>query len=307
MERNPRAWVDTYLRHLEIERRFSIHTVRAYAGDLARFVEWTEREGIDVASLTHRELRAYLAELDRARYSRRTIARRLSAIRGLFAFLTDRGLLALDPATVASSPKAPRKLPRALPRGVIETLLDAPEADTPLGMRDRAILELLYASGIRVGELVGLDLQSLDLAGGQIRVTGKGSRQRVVPIHAEAIRRLSEYLEKARPALKRGSATEEALFLGRGGGRLTADSVRRRLKRHASAAGAGLGISPHSVRHTFATHLLEAGVDLRTVQELLGHVALSTTQIYTHVSVRRLQDVHRCAHPRAAAPEGPTG
>ncbi|MFA5843603.1 MAG: site-specific tyrosine recombinase XerD [Coriobacteriia bacterium] len=290
--------VAAYMRHLEVERGLSPHTLRAYSCDLATYLAWAQRAGVDPIALDHRDLRRYLGQLDRSGYARRTIARRLAAVRSFFGHLMREGIIATDPAAVLSSPKLPARLPRTVAIDLLESLLDAPSPDTPFGLRDRAILELLYATGVRVSELTGLDLGSVDLARGQAVVMGKGSRERLVPMHARAVARIREYLLRARSHLSHGRTTE-ALFLNRYGGRLTSGSVRRLLKRHMLTIGAAASLSPHSLRHTFATHLVDAGADLRTVQELLGHVALSTTQIYTHVSPKRLRDVHRNAHPRA--------
>lgn len=296
--RDPQALVDAFLGHLRLERGVSPHTVRAYAADLARYVEWAERAGVDPVRVDHRRLRRYLAELDRAAYARTTIARRLSAVRAFFAYLLAEGVVESDPSTVLSTPKSTRRLPRLIPGEELAALLEAPSADTPSGVRDRAILELLYASGIRVSELSTLTLGRLDLAQGQITVMGKGSKERVVPIHRFSAQLTREYLERARPRLAR-EHSGDWLFLSTRGNRLSEDAVRRLFKQYLAVVGSARSLSPHALRHTFATHLLDSGADLRTVQELLGHVALSTTQIYTHVSMKRLQDVHRDSHPRA--------
>ena len=290
--------VDRFITHLAVERNASPSTVRAYSSDLGAYLAWSERLGLDPVRLTHRDLRRYLAELDAARYSRRTVARRLASLRSFFAFLLENGLAESDPAAVLATPKLPARLPKVVPADALRLLLDAPSADTPLGVRDRAVLELLYAAGIRVGELEGLDIADIDLAQGLIRVMGKGAKERIVPIHRAAVERLRVYLRDARPRLHPALA-EESLFVNRLGTRLSAGAVRRLMKRYLAETGASLSLTPHAMRHTFASHLLEAGADLRTVQELLGHVALSTTQLYTHLSMKRLKDVHRQAHPRA--------
>jgi integrase/recombinase XerD len=290
--------VDRFLTHMRVERALSFNTVRAYSGDLARFLEWAERSGEDPLRLPPTSMRRYLAEMDRARYSRRTIARRLSAVRSFYAYLRLTGVASVDPAAIVATPKLPSRLPKTVPVALLEALLDAPDPETPSGARDRAVLELLYATGARVGEVAGLSLGDVDLASGQVRVTGKGDKQRVLPIHQEAVRRMRVYIEVARPALK-PRAGESAVFLNRSGTRLTDGGIRRLMKRHMDAIGGAAGLTPHALRHTFATHLLEAGADLRSVQELLGHIALSTTQIYTHLGMRRLRAVHRDSHPRA--------
>jgi integrase/recombinase XerD len=290
--------VAQYLRYLTVERGLSPHTVRAYASDLARYLEWCERTSIDPIALDHRALRRYLAEMDRARYSRTTIKRRLSAVRSFFNYLVTEDIVSSDPASVLLAPKAPSRLPRLVPNDVLQALFDAPDPATPTGLRDRAVLELLYASGARVSELSSLDLKGLDLAQGQITVMGKGSKERVIPIHRFAADRIRDYLAQGRPRLAKPQSPE-AVFLSARGNRFSEDAIRRMFKRYLSEAGAQGSLSPHAMRHTFATHLLDQGADLRTVQELLGHVALSTTQIYTHVSMKRLKDVHGSTHPRA--------
>jgi len=294
----PDELVDRYLTHLRVERRASPNTLRAYATDLARYLEWAQRTGMDPITLTHRQMRLYLAELDRAGYARRTVARRLSAVRSLFAYLVAEDITPSDPSSVLATPKVPSRLPRIVPTSELPALLDAPDPATASGLRDRAILEILYATGARVSEVSGLRLRDLDLAQGQVTVMGKGSKERLVPLHRVAVSRLADYLTTGRPLLSRGDTTD-TVFLSTRGRPLSADALRRIFKRWLSVAGIASSLSPHSMRHTFATHMVENGADLRTIQELLGHVALSTTQIYTHMSMKRLQDVHRNAHPRA--------
>ncbi len=295
---DPHQAVDRFIVHLRDERGLSPHTIRAYTSDLARYLEWTERQQIDPFRLGHKQLRRYLGEMDQARYSRRTIARRLSSIRALFRYLLDENMISSDPSSVLATPKMPSRLPKIAPTDVVTALLDAPDESTAKGLRDRALLEILYATGVRVSELSGLDIGDLDLTSGQVRVLGKGSKERIVPLHQVAIRRTKRYLSDARPAL-RGSKSDSALFLSTRGNRMSADAIRRMLHGHLESTGTHIGLTPHTFRHTFATAMLERGADLRTVQELLGHVALSTTQIYTHVSKKRLREIHRDAHPRA--------
>lgn len=290
--------VDRYLGYLAVERGASPNTVRAYSADLARYLEWAQRSGIDPITLTHRQMRRYLAELDGAGYARRTIARRLSAVRSLFAYLVAEGLAPSDPSSVLAAPKIQSRLPTLIPADALSALLEAPDAETPVGMRDRAVLELLYATGARVSEIAGLRLSGLDLAQGQVTLMGKGSKERIVPVHRKAAGTVKTYLTQGRPRLAK-PASGDHVFLSVRGAPLSADAIRRMFKHTLARVGAPHSLSPHAMRHTFATHLIEAGADLRTVQELLGHVALSTTQIYTHLSVKRLQDVHRTAHPRA--------
>jgi integrase/recombinase XerD len=291
--------VDRFLTHLSAERGVSPATVRAYASDLAGYGAWAARAGVDPLHLTHRELRLYVAELTRARYAPRTVARRLSALRSFFDLLVEQGLAPGNPAATLGTPKRPSHLPKTMPTELLTALLGAPDTSTAQGLRDSAVLELLYAAGLRVGEVESLDIKGLDLAQGQVRVFGKGSKERIVPIHRYACATLERWLREGRPRFVKAAKPTEALFLNRLGTRYSAGSVRRMMEKHLAEVGGAAGLTPHSLRHTFATHLLEGGADLRSVQELLGHVALSTTQIYTHLSVRRLQDVHRGAHPRA--------
>ncbi len=296
------SFATRFIEHLASERGLSQHTVRAYRSDLRGFFQWAARHEVDPLQADHRRLRSYLAELSAARYARTTIARRLSAVRCFYAFLLDEGLLESDPSTVLQAPRVTRHLPRTVPRDDLQLLLDAPDPNTPDGARDRALLELLYATGVRVSEIAALRLSDVDLAQGQMTVMGKGSKERVVPLHPLAARTLRHYLTNGRPALERkgrGPASEEAVFLSTRGLPLSADGVRRVFRRWLKQVASSVDLSPHAMRHTFATHLLEAGADLRTIQELLGHVALSTTQIYTHVSTTRLRDVHSKSHPRA--------
>ncbi len=296
------ALADAFFTHLKVEVGSSPQTIRAYSSDLARYFEWCQRGSCDPLHPDASSLRRYLAELQQSRYSRRTIARRLSAIRSFFAWLHIEGRTTIDPVSVIASPKLPARLPRVVATDLLEALLDAPDAATAAGLRDRAVLELLYASGARVSEVCSLDISDVDREQGQVTLVGKGDKQRIVPLHSEAVRRISAYLSDGRPEHARtaaGKATTSALFLNRLGTRMSDGAIRRMMKRHLEAVGGPANISPHALRHTFATHLLEGGADLRTVQELLGHVALSTTQVYTHVSVKRLRDVHRDTHPRA--------
>jgi integrase/recombinase XerD len=292
------SFVDAFLVHLSAERGLSPHTVRAYAADLRSYLDWAERASVDPLHPRHRQLRLYLGELDRAKYSRRTIARRLAALRTFFAWLVDREEVASDPTTVLATPKIPSRLPTLVPEDVLRSLLDAPDAGTPEGIRDRAILELLYAAGLRVSEVARLAIGSVDLAQGQVTVLGKGSKERVVPVYPLAVSKMRTWLLSGRPAFA-SQRSGSAFFLSTRGLPLSADALRRIFHRWLTATESAQDLSPHALRHTFATHMLENDADLRTVQELLGHVALSTTQIYTHVSAKRLQDVHRNAHPRA--------
>ncbi|OFX14737.1 MAG: hypothetical protein A2V59_01630 [Armatimonadetes bacterium RBG_19FT_COMBO_69_19] len=287
----------SFLRSLEGERGVSPHTLLAYRRDVRQFVRFLrEREVTAWPGVTTPIARAYVAHLDR-RYARSAVARQLSALRTLFRYLYREGRVSRNPFTLTSAPKQHRRLPKVLTREEIAAVLGAPDTATPLGLRDRALLEVLYATGLRVGELVSLQRREITPSD-ELRVLGKGRRERVVLMGTPAQEALRQYLAEGRPKLVRGRDTG-MLFLNARGGRLTDRGVRLVVDRHIRAAAAGRRISPHVLRHTFATHLLDGGADLRTVQELLGHVNLSTTQIYTHVSRDWLKRVYDRAHPRA--------
>lgn len=299
--------IERYLEHLAEERNLSPHTVRAYGGDLDRFLTFLsqeflgkERKAVRPPEVDALAVRSFLAHLARQGVGRRSQARALSAVRGLFRFACREGVLDTNPATAVRTPKQPRPLPRHLRPGEVESLVEAASGPEPLARRDRALLELLYATGLRVGELVSLDWPDIDLPGRVLRVLGKGGKERMVPFGrpaAEALRDWGAAWEKVRGE-HRGDA-DDPVLLNHRGGRLSARSVRRILDRYVEAAALAAGVHPHTLRHTFATHLLERGADLRAIQELLGHSSLSTTQQYTHLEVERLLTVYREAHPRA--------
>jgi tyrosine recombinase XerC len=236
-----------------------------------------------------------MAEMRQRNYSKRTVARKLASLRSFFRFLRREGYIKSDPAADISSPKLDKKLPKFLDVGKINTLIEKPDTSNLGGMRDRAILETLYSTGIRVSELVGLDMSDIDQIGGVVKVLGKGSKERIVPIGEKALDAIRKYNDKK----DRRSRSRDAAFLNNRGGRLTDRSVRRMIDKYIKACAIEEKISPHSLRHSFATHLLDRGADLRSVQELLGHMNLSTTQIYTHVTTERLKSVYDKAHPRA--------
>ena len=303
------SFVDSFLEHLDLERNLSPHTVRAYAGDLRKFVSfYAEYSGIEVKQLapTHIDtlgVRAFVADLAGSGISRKAQGRSLSAVRSFFRFLCREEHLSRNPAQSIATPKADRTLPRHLRPREIELLLDAASGEEPLAKRDRAILELLYASGLRVGELVSLEWPDIDLGGRVLRVVGKGGKERMVPFGKPAMEALTRWLAAwpavRAPAERRGSEDREPILLNRNGGRLTDRSVRRILDAYVKKAALAGSIHPHTLRHTFATHLLEQGADLRAIQELLGHSSLGTTQKYTHLELDRLQQVYRSSHPRA--------
>jgi integrase/recombinase XerC len=299
--------IDRFLAHLATERRASAHTLRAYRADLARWAAFLSEQGAPLVPSSPSLVRAHLAEAGASGPA--ALGRKLSALRSLYRFLMREGLATANPARGVASPRLPRRLPAALREEEAKALVEAPASPAePLAIRDRAMLELLYASGLRVSELVGLDVGQVDLAEGLVRVLGKGRKERVVPVGRPARRAIARYLKDGRPALAagRGAATA-ALFLGSRGSRLTARSVARRLDRWVLAAGLPRHVHPHVLRHSFATHLLGAGADLRGIQELLGHASLSTTQRYAHLDWRRLAEAYDAAHPRARAGEAGPG
>lgn len=285
--------VGAFLAYLEAERGASPHTLRGYAADLAEFRAFVRAEGAaGLEAVDTSLMRAYLVRLHQRRLARSSIARKLAAVRSCFRFLTRRGILPANPARQVRTPSVPRRLPSFLPKDESKDLLDRPPDGSAAGQRDRALLELLYASGLRVAECCGLDVDDLDRRGATVRVLGKGERERVVPVGEAALDALEDYLGR------RGEAGGP-LFLNARGGRLTTRSVHRIVGRRARAAGITRRVSPHTLRHTFATHMLGEGADLRLIQELLGHRRLSTTQRYTHVSPEHLMKVYDRAHPRA--------
>ena len=286
--------------HLALERSLSRHTVRAYLGDVGSLLDHAGRMGVDdVAGLDLRTLRSWLARLHSQGASRATLARRSSAVRVFTAWAHRRGLIAADPGDGLTAPKGRRSLPEVLrPDEAVALLEGATEDDTPAGLRDRTLLELLYASGARVSEVCGLDVDDVDLERHTVRVLGKGDKQRVVPIGIPAVRAVGDWLARGRPALL-SRASGPALLLGLRGGRLDPRSARRVVHERLRAVPGLPDLGPHGLRHSAATHLLEGGADLRTVQELLGHATLATTQIYPHVSIERLRATYERAHPRA--------
>jgi len=292
--------IDSFLTMLKNERNLSAHTIRAYSIDLFDFVSWLKREQLDLAAVDHRAARRYLADLDRSRYNRTTINRRLSAIRTFYSWLVETERLQHNPLDAISGPKKPRHLPSTIVEEDIGRLLNVSDLTTPTGLRNQAIIELLYASGARISELMGLTVNSIDFPQMLVRVLGKGSKQRLIPLHRLALRRLHEYLSLARPELAKNSKRpSDSLFLSNRGQAMSADSIRKMFKASLRQAGLDPSFSPHDLRHSFATDLLENGADLRSVQELLGHENLSTTQIYTHLSIGHLKSVHSQAHPRS--------
>ncbi|MCP9490885.1 MAG: tyrosine recombinase [Solirubrobacteraceae bacterium MAG38_C4-C5] len=274
-------------------------TRRAYAGDGQRFADWARGRALAPDAVDPRALRRYAAGLSARGLQPATVARALASLRALFRVLRDEGWMAANPAELTSAPKRAAKLPRVLRTDEVAALLERIPTSTPLELRDRALFEVAYAGGLRAEELVNLDTGAVDFEAEEVRVEGKGSRTRVVPLGEPALRALERYLRRGRPVLRRVPESDASLFLSRTGRRLSTSDVRRRLRtwaRHVALQG---GISPHALRHSFATHLLDGGADLRTIQELLGHAGISTTQIYTRVESARLRSAYARSHPRA--------
>lgn len=291
----------SFLGYLSGVRNLSQNTLRAYRHDLEAYVEWVRREGVRPLSVTHRQLRRYLADMTRARYTTRTIDRHLSAIRGLYRWLVSRDLTDSNAPDAMAGPRPDLTLPRTMSAEDVETLLESCEVDSAAGVRDRTFLELLYASGARISEVSGLDIDDIDFASGQARLFGKGSKERIVPLYEASLDWVRAYLRDARPELAaraKGEREEHALFLSTRGRRMSAAALRSRFERQVRIAGLDPDLTPHAMRHTYATELLSGGADMRSVQELLGHASLGTTQVYTHLSVDRLKEAARQAHPR---------
>ena len=279
-------------------RGSSPHTVRAYGADLAELAEWATGRGMAPGGLAYRDLRAYAAALSERSLARSSVARKLAAVRSLHDHLVRTGAAAQNPAELLPSPKRGSRVPRVLGPDQIAALLDRIPATGPLEVRDKALFEVAYACGLRAEELVKLDLDAPDFESEALRVTGKGAKTRIVPMGEPAQRALERYLGVARPVLAVDRA-EQALFLSRRGRRLSPSDVRRRLERWVREAAVAGHVSPHTLRHSFATHLLEGGADLRSIQELLGHSSVSTTQVYTRVEPQRLRTEYARSHPRA--------
>ncbi|AFE10657.1 tyrosine recombinase XerC [Corallococcus coralloides DSM 2259] len=287
--------------HLEGEKGASPHTVRNYLIDLKDYERYlVERMKLSLLAGTHAAIRGYLGTLavDHAPTSR---ARRLASIKSFYKYLVRQKLLSASPAKLVKSPKLPKSLPKVLPVEEVFAILDMPDVDTVLGLRDKAILEMLYGGGLRISELCGLDLLGVDRSSRIVRVMGKGSKERLVPLNVKAIRALEAYLARRGELLAelREGQDPDALFLNFKGGRLTARSIARHLDAYVLKLALARKVSPHAMRHSFATHLLGGGADIRSIQELLGHASLSTTQKYTHVTFEQLQEVYDSAHPRA--------
>lgn len=289
--------IDTLIEHLRTQRNFSEHTLRAYASDLQQFACFFRTEGLTTPlEVDHLGVRRYLLMLRDKDYSAKTVARKISSTRSLFRYLTVEGILAYSPFFAVKTPRGKRTLPRVLGEREIKALLETPDTDTFLGRRDRAMLETLYSTGIRNSELVGLTIGDVDLLGEVAKVFGKGGRERYVPLGSYAVKAIEDYLDSRPDTPLRDEAP---MFVNRFTERLSDRGVRKILQKNLARAGLPSSVTPHTLRHSFATHLLDRGADLRAVQELLGHKNLSSTQIYTHVSTERLRRIYEKAHPRS--------
>ncbi len=287
-------YIDKFINYLKVEKNSSGHTIINYSADLRDFGNFLG--DIRIESVNYLVLRRYLAHMREKNFSKRTVARKLASLRSFFRFLYREGYLKTNPASSVATPKLDKKLPLFLDTEEVVRLIESPDEKDLPGCRDRAILETLYSTGMRVSELVGLNMDSIDFIGGVAKVFGKGRKERLTPIGDKALRAIRTYLDK-RGAKKLND--KKAVFLNKNGTRLTDRSVRRIVDKYIRRAALREDISPHTLRHSFATHLLNRGADLRSVQELLGHMNLSTTQIYTHVTTKRLKEVYEKSHPRA--------
>lgn len=295
--------IESFLNHLRVMKRASDHTLRNYASDVLGFMRFAQEDG---GELDQFMIRRYLAYLHRQNMAKSSAARKLAALRAFFNCLVKRGVIDFDPTEGIRPPRQSRRLPKVLDEDYIDPLMNAPDTSTPLGLRDRAILETLYATGLRISELLSLSVEDVSKGYDEIVVTGKRNKQRIVLIGSKARSALDAYINHGRPHLLAkagvGSGTHNSrLFLGRLGTPLVATSVRRLLDKYVAKVCSALKISPHTLRHSFATHLMNHGADLRSVQELLGHENVTTTQIYAHVSRERLKEVYDRTHPRASA------
>jgi integrase/recombinase XerD len=291
--------IDGFLSHLRVERGLAANTVEAYFRDLEKFRLYLQRSGLDFASAGQNGIRAFLLWLEKQSLDSRTVARQMVSVRGLYRYLRRENLVAMNPTENLESPRVWKILPKYLSQEETEKLLAQPPSDGALGLRDRAMLEMLYAAGLRVSELVTLRVADLNAESGYVRTIGKGNKQRIVPVGRAAIAALQEYFANSRPQLLGGRASAY-LFVNRRGGRLTRQGVWFLLSRYGKLAGIRKPITPHLLRHSFATHMLARGADLRSLQMMLGHSDISTTQIYTHVATARLKEIYQRHHPRAS-------
>ena len=315
--------IQEFFSYLNYEKHFSSHTLKCYTTDLQQFVEFLDgtaaaddgtqgyqnsnRAGTalaleiraEILAVTASTVREFLVTLHNKNYSRATTARKLATLRSFYKFLVRRGYLQSSPVTVIRTPKQEKRLPKFLEEDQIDALFKAPDQTTLLGLRDLAMLEVMYSTGVRVSELVALDIADVDFDQGILHVRGKGRRERLAPAGQRALQAITEYMTKRQQQHRPDEAAQQALFINKSGQRLSTRSVRRKLDKYLAQANLDPSISPHTLRHTFATHMLNRGADLRSVQELLGHRSLSTTQVYTHLTTGRLKEVYDKAHPRS--------
>ena len=309
-----REHLKSFLAYLKLNRHVSPHTVRAYDSDVSQYLAWVASETgkklsqLEPADLDLTSVRGYIVELNKAGKARSSVARKLSGLRTFVKYLRREEIIDHDPTAMAVSPKRDQTIPTHLSEPEIERLIETPNAADPLGRRDRAILELFYASGLRLSELVAIDLEDLNLSERMVRVMGKGGKERLVPFNQSALAAIKTWMKDRAAILatrqpgaanRKAKRAQDPLFINYRGTRLTGRSVDRLLRRYVAQCSTRTGISPHALRHSFATHLLQRGADLRAIQELLGHARLSTTQRYTHVNAAQLIDVYRKSHPRA--------
>jgi len=291
--------IDSFLEHLKVVKNYSTHTLRAYAGDLVDFFGFLESENIqDIKRVNHLNVRKYLSVLKNNDLSKSSILRRVSSIRSFFKFLIKNGFLENNPLALIRTPRREKKLPTFLNIQEVEALVNVPDDSTFLGARDKAIFETLYSTGMRVSELTGLNVGDADLFSETLKAKGKGKKERMLPLGSYATKALKKYLD-LRKTLPANKSKATALFLNKFGRRITTRSVARMLDKYIKTLGFSSKVSPHTLRHSFATHLLDQGADLRSVQEMLGHSSLSTTQIYTHITTERLKKIYEKTHPRS--------
>jgi len=294
--------IGAYLNYTKVEKGLAVNTIAAYANDLKKFAAFAKERKYPIDAINHDCIVEYLSGLYHQRLDSRTVSRHLVSLRNLFRFALAEGVITADPTVNLESPKVRKSLPTYLRMEEVDRLLAQPDVSTPQGLRDRAIIELLYSTGMRVSELVGLRVPDMDMRMGCLRCIGKGDKERVVPVGRQALAAVQEYLVSARPLLLGGGKAaqpSQKLFVNRRGGQLSRIAIWRILKEYGRQAGIRTQLSPHKLRHSFATHMLERGADLRSVQLMLGHADISTTQIYTHVIEERLKQIYKAHHPRA--------
>ncbi len=303
------ALCDEFLENLRVENNASSHTIAAYRSDIGGFIDWARRSSCDPFTANYRNLRLYLGELDRAQYTRTTVNRHLSSLRGFYGWMCINGYIEEDPSQLLMGPKTPKSLPHTIKAADMAAILSVHKGrnlrgnrtkQSPIDMRDQALLEMLYACGARVSEASNLLVCNVDVDNRSIKLFGKGSKERIVPIHDLAVSSMMRYYYFGRPKLLKGKESEY-FFVSTRGNQMGTDAIRKMFKATLVAAGVDTTFSPHAMRHTFATDLLSGGADLRSVQEMLGHASLSTTQVYTHLSPERLKNVHSQAHPRSGS------